>query len=76
MTYYLLEATLSDCIRGFFTINLFSLINGEALLLYHNRPQCFNWMIRKQSLDPVFDQVNIRLLDAAHRNMNQKYVFF
>ena len=33
-------------------------------------------MIRKQSLSPVFDQVSIRLSDAAHRNMNQKYVFF
>ena len=33
-------------------------------------------MIRKQSVDPVFDQVSVRLSDAAHRNMNQKYVFF
>ena len=24
----------------FFTINLFALINGEAVLLYHNRPHC------------------------------------
>ena len=23
-----------------------------------------------------FDQVSVRLSDAAHRNMNQKYVFF
>ena len=44
MTYYLLEATLNGCIREFyfffFTINLFSLINGMAFLLYHNRPHC------------------------------------
>ena len=33
-------------------------------------------MIRKQSTDPVFDEVSVRTLDAAHRNMNQKYVFF
>ena len=32
MTYYLLEATLIGCIRDFFTINLLSLINGEAVL--------------------------------------------
>ena len=37
MTYYLLEATQNDCIRDFFfffffTINLFSLINGEVIL--------------------------------------------
>ena len=31
---------------------------------------------RKQSTDPVFDQVSIRLLDAAHCKMNQKHVFF
>ena len=33
-------------------------------------------MIRKQLTDPVFDQVNVRLSDAAPRNMNQKYIFF
>ena len=33
-------------------------------------------MVRKQSADPVFDQVIVRLSDAANRNMNQKYVFF
>ena len=33
-------------------------------------------MIRKQSTDPVFGQVSVRLSDAAHRNMNQKYAFF
>ena len=32
-------------------------------------------MIRKQSTDPVFDQVSVCLSDAAHRNTNQKYVF-
>ena len=32
--------------------------------------------VRKQSADPVFDQVIVRLSDAANRNMNQKYVFF
>ena len=26
--------------------------------------------------DPVFDQVRVGLSDAAHRNMNQIYVFF
>ena len=38
-TFYdlLLEATLNGCI---FTINLFSLINGVAFLLYHNRAHC------------------------------------
>ena len=34
MTYYLLEATPTGCIRNFFTIDLFSLIYGEAVLLY------------------------------------------
>ena len=33
-------------------------------------------MIRKQSTDPVFDPVSVRLSDAVHRNMNQKYVVF
>ena len=33
-------------------------------------------MIRKQSTDPVFGQVSVRLSDAAHRKMNQKYAFF
>ena len=33
-------------------------------------------MIRKQSTDPVFDPVSVRLSDAAHGNMNQKYVVF
>ena len=33
-------------------------------------------MIRKQSTDPVFDQVYIRLSDAAHLNMNQQYALF
>ena len=33
-------------------------------------------MIRKQSTDPVFEQVSVRLSDAAYRNMNQEYVFF
>ena len=33
-------------------------------------------MIREQSTDPVFDQFSIRLSDAGHRNMNQKYVSF
>ena len=38
MTYYLLQAILKDCIRDFFflTINLFSLIYGESVLLYYN----------------------------------------
>ena len=41
MTYYLLEVTLNGCIcEIFFTINLFSLINSEAILLYYNRPHC------------------------------------
>ena len=33
-------------------------------------------MIRKQSTDPVFDQVSVRLLESAHRNINQKSVFW
>ena len=33
-------------------------------------------MIRKQPTNPVFDQASVRLLDTAHRNMSQKYVFF
>ena len=33
-------------------------------------------MIRKESTNLVFDQVSVCLLDAAHRNMNQKYLFF
>ena len=32
-------------------------------------------MIRKQSTDPVFDQVSLRLSDVIYRNLNQKYVF-
>ena len=46
MTYYLLEATQNNCIRDYFIylfifrIGLFSLINGEAVLLYQNKPQC------------------------------------
>ena len=33
-------------------------------------------MIRKQSTtNPGSDQVSVRLSDAAHRNMNQKYIF-
>ena len=60
----------------FFIINL-SLINGEAVLLYHNRPtSLLNWMIRKQSTDPVFDQISVRLSDTAHLIMKQKYIFF
>ena len=41
MPYYLLEATLHVffCFFFLFTINLFSLINGETILLYHNRHQ-------------------------------------
>ena len=31
--YYLLEATLNGCIRDFFTINIFALINGEVVYL-------------------------------------------
>ena len=27
-------------------------------------------------MNAVFHQVSVRLSDAAHRNMNQKYVFF
>ena len=30
-------------------------------------------MIRKQSTGPAFDQVSIRLTEAAHHNMNQKF---
>ena len=33
-------------------------------------------MIREQPTYAVFDQVSVRLPGAAHRNMNQKYVFF
>ena len=40
-----LEATLNGCICDFlffyfFTVTLFSLISGEAVLLYHDRPYC------------------------------------
>ena len=52
MTYYILQATLNDCIREFFTINLLSLINGEAVLLYHNSPYCLIELSGKK--DPVF----------------------
>ena len=76
MTYYLLEVTVNGCIREFFvlfwvffTVNLFSLTNAEAVLLHQNRP-LLNSMVREQSTDPVFDQVSVRLSDAAHRNMN------
>ena len=31
-------ATLNGCLCDFFTINLFSWINGEVVLLYHSRP--------------------------------------
>ena len=33
-------------------------------------------MIRKQSTDPVFDQISVRLSDTAHLIMKQKYIFF
>ena len=48
MTYYLLEATLNGCIRDyfFFSNNLLSLINGEAVLLYHNRKMKENELFR------------------------------
>ena len=26
--------------------------------------------------DPVFDQISVRLSDAAYRDMNQQYAFF
>ena len=32
-------------------------------------------MIKKQSTDPLFEQVSVRLLDATHHNINQKYFF-
>ena len=32
-------------------------------------------LIRKQSTDPVFDQVSVLLLNATHRNVKQKHVF-
>ena len=32
-------------------------------------------MVRKQSTDPVFYQDSVCLLDAAHCNINQKYIF-
>ena len=36
-----------------------------------------NWIeLNEQSTDPIFDQVSVTLWDDAHRNMNQKYVFF
>ena len=38
----------------FFTINLLSLINGEAVLLYHNSPYCLIELSGKK--DPVFDR--------------------
>ena len=74
MTYYLLEATLNVCIRKFFLINLFSLIMAKHF--YYITIDLLNWIIRKQLTDPVFDQISVRLSDATHRNMNQKYVFF
>ena len=49
MTYYLLEATQNGCIRDYFylfiylfifRIGFFSLINGEAVLFYQNKPHC------------------------------------
>ena len=43
LTIYHSEVTLNSFIRDFFfffTISLFLLINGEAVLFYHNRPHC------------------------------------
>ena len=68
MTYFLLEATLTIyslslvLIREFYyiTIDLTVKLNDEV----------------KKSSNPVFDQVSVRLSDAAHRNMNQKFAFF
>ena len=37
---YLQEGTVNGCIRDFYTIHLLSLINGEAVSLYHNIPPC------------------------------------
>ena len=31
---------------------------------------------KSKSTDPVFDQISVRLSDAAHRNMNQKICHF
>ena len=72
--YKQLWIAVSAIFLNFFTINLFSLINGEAVLLYHHSPHC--WIEWKGNRDHVFAQVSVGLSDATHRNMNQKYVFF
>ena len=72
MTYYLLEATLSGYIRDFLLQLIYSLWL-MARRFYYITIDLLNWMIRKQSTDPVFVSV---CLSDAHRNMNQKYVFF
>ena len=60
MTYYLLEATLNGCVGDFFFLQL----------IY------FLWLMARHFYYITIDlTVNIRLSDAAHRNMNQKYVF-
>ena len=76
MTYFLLEATLNGCTcEFFFTINLFSLINGETLII-SQETSLLNRMMRKQLTDPVFDQVSVPLSDTGHRKLNQRYVSF
>ena len=61
MTYYLLETTLNGCVGDFFFLQL----------IY------FLWLMARQFYYITIDlTVNVRLSDAAHLNMNQKYVFF
>ena len=55
INYYLLEATLNACILEiFFAINLFSLINGKAVLLYHNRVRLSDAAHRNMNQTSVF----------------------
>ena len=57
----------------FFSINLFSLVNAGAVLVTDHTVK----LTDKETVNrPVFDEVGVRLSDAAHRNMNQKYVLF
>ena len=61
----------------FFTINLFCLINGEARQFYYIKIDLTVKLNDKETVNrSCFDQVSVRLSDAAHRNVNQKYIFF
>ena len=60
MIYFLPEATLSGKISDFFTLNLFSLIYGEAVLLYYITIGLTVKLNDKETVNgSCFDQVSV-----------------